>query len=399
MRADPLARRRPRGHTGRTPTEIAVFEATERLLGERPLHEIAVAQIIATAGLSRATFYHYFASKHDVVVALLQRILAEHDGNADDVRISDDGAGADRAGAMDAGLRATMQLWSGHGAVICAIVENMHAVPELRDAWRAMLEHVVRSVSDHVRDERERFASGAPVPAETIATVVVCGAERTFYVASRGLEPRLPDVDRACDALVAMALAMSRASADAPARARESRAADSSCTPASRGRATSAATNATEAAILRATNGLLLEHALEDLSVARILSAAHVSRATFYFYFTSKEDVFAALLGGVTEDLVLLFEELLSSVDAAGDRADATARISAWLRLEPADLVVIQNAIREWPRRPEIRRLYLGGVERLTTALAAKIDADRAPGVALPGIAGAELAATLLWTI
>jgi AcrR family transcriptional regulator len=161
----------------------------------------------------------------------------------------------------------------------------------------------------------------------------------------------------------------------------------------------STATNATEVAILRATGRLLQEHSLDDLSVARILAEAEVSRATFYFYFSSKDDAFVALLSGVAEDIVLLFEELLAGMDLSADRAGAAGTIASWLRLEPAARSVIQNAIHEWPRRPEIRRLYLDGVGRLATALAAKIDADRASGAAPAGVDSAELAATLLWTI
>ena len=49
-------------------------------------------------------------------------------------------------------------------------------------------------------------------------------------------------------------------------------------------------------AILAATTGLLAERAFADLSVAEILTAAGVSRGTFYFYFDSKHDVLAELV-------------------------------------------------------------------------------------------------------
>ena len=50
---------------------MAIFEATEKLLGEHSLQEVSVAQIIAEAGLSRATFYFYFGSKYSVAASLL----------------------------------------------------------------------------------------------------------------------------------------------------------------------------------------------------------------------------------------------------------------------------------------------------------------------------------------
>src|ERR1700716_1861472 len=66
---------RPRGHAGASETEIAIFEATEKLLAEMPLHELSVAQIIRAAGVSRATFYFYFSPKHAVVIGLLARVI------------------------------------------------------------------------------------------------------------------------------------------------------------------------------------------------------------------------------------------------------------------------------------------------------------------------------------
>ena len=38
------------------------------------MQDITVADILAAAGLSRANFYHYFASKYDVLAALVSNI-------------------------------------------------------------------------------------------------------------------------------------------------------------------------------------------------------------------------------------------------------------------------------------------------------------------------------------
>lgn len=212
MRVNPVARQRPRDHDGRKAAEVAIFTATERLLDERPLHDITVAQIIDAAGLSRASFYHYFASKYDVVVALLKRVFDEA---YDDAQPWREPVGKSRARSMGASLRGTMQMWSGHGAVIRAAVENMHAVPELATAWQAMLEQFVGSIADQINYERERGAAPPGAPADMIATMLVCGAERAFYVGSHGLDPRLPDAQHAVDAIVAMTFAAIYGSANA----------------------------------------------------------------------------------------------------------------------------------------------------------------------------------------
>jgi AcrR family transcriptional regulator len=142
-------RQRPRAHTGEQDAEKAIFEATERLLAEQPLHELSVAQIITAAGLSRATFYHYFSSKF----------------------------------------------------------ENQHAVPALAQVWSAASAPFVAVLSDQIGREREAGRSIAGLPAEAIATMLVSGAERIFYVGSTGSDPRLATADQRLDAIVTIALA------------------------------------------------------------------------------------------------------------------------------------------------------------------------------------------------
>ncbi|WP_264990711.1 helix-turn-helix domain-containing protein, partial [Mycobacterium kiyosense] len=41
----------------------SIFAATARLLAQQSFNDISVAQILTEAGVSRATFYFYFASK------------------------------------------------------------------------------------------------------------------------------------------------------------------------------------------------------------------------------------------------------------------------------------------------------------------------------------------------
>src|SRR6476620_7621514 len=53
--------------------ERAILETFERLLGERPLHEISVDDLARGAGISRPTFYFYFASKQAVLLTLVDR--------------------------------------------------------------------------------------------------------------------------------------------------------------------------------------------------------------------------------------------------------------------------------------------------------------------------------------
>lgn len=154
----------------------------------------------------------------------------------------------------------------------------------------------------------------------------------------------------------------------------------------------------TRRALLAATERLLQEGTLDDLSVARILKEAGASRATFYFYFASKDDAFIALLEDVMADMVPRFEEMMADVErrrSPGLRED----VAAWLTVDPPHRAVIRNAVEEWPRRPELRDAYLERQARLAAAVARAIDEDRAAGVALESIPSAQLAAGWIWTM
>ncbi len=51
--------------------ESGIFAATESLLQHTPLGDLAVADILREADVSRTTFYKYFTSKAMVVSAML----------------------------------------------------------------------------------------------------------------------------------------------------------------------------------------------------------------------------------------------------------------------------------------------------------------------------------------
>lgn len=152
-------------------------------------------------------------------------------------------------------------------------------------------------------------------------------------------------------------------------------------------------------AILEATERLLQDETLDELSVAQILDAAGLSRATFYFYFASKDDAFVALLTAFMEGHVPRFEAIMQDAARRRSPEDLRADVVAWLTIEPPYDVIVRGAIEEWPRRPELREVYLAGQRRLTKALAKAIDQDRRAGVAVPSLPSGQLASAWMWTM
>jgi AcrR family transcriptional regulator len=205
MSVSPIGgRQRPRAHTGEQDAEKAIFEATERLLSEQPLHELSVAQIITAAGLSRATFYHYFSSKFEVVAALMLRIFKDMYSETQTVL---EAPWTDPGAALRSSLETGMETWFQHRAVINAVLENQHAVPALAKVWSAASAPFVAVLTDQIRREREAGRAIPGLPAEAIATMLVSGAERIFYVGSTGTDPRLATADQRLDAIVTILLA------------------------------------------------------------------------------------------------------------------------------------------------------------------------------------------------
>src|ERR1700756_2731345 len=63
--------------------EQAILATAERLLEERGFAGISVDDLAKGAGLSRPTFYFYFKSKEDVLLSLLEPVIARADSEFD----------------------------------------------------------------------------------------------------------------------------------------------------------------------------------------------------------------------------------------------------------------------------------------------------------------------------
>lgn len=372
------------------------------MLAETSFQDVTVAQIIKRAKLSRANFYHYFASKYDVLVAMVARLLDEAYSHGP----WEFGEGKSRERAMDASLRRTIEMWTEHGAVVCAAVEHMHGNPALAAAWNQMLERFVTAIAEQITYERERGKApvGDAAP-DLIARVLVCGLERSFYVGALALDPRIPDAESAVESIVELVFAATygtkRPASRLRRRVKPKPKASSIPVPLDRPEpesdtAPTPAEPDMAAGILNAMTAVLAERSLDELSVAEVLTAANASRASFYFYFSSKEDAFVALFRSASEVIAAGFE-VLAEADRS-DPAEVEKVITEWLSYDTETLAVARNAIHEWPRRPELRELYLATITRMTDALEAVIEADRESGIAIEGPPAAQLAAVLMWT-
>ena len=193
---------RPRAHGGTSDTEIAIFDAAERLLAEVPLHDLSVAQIIAAAGISRATFYFYFSSKFAVVSGLLARVMDEIFQVVQPFTLRDDTVAPEQA--LEESLSVAVAVWASHRPAMRAVHEHWNTTDELRQLWIGVVERFTEAVGSEIERERAAGLANTGPDARQVAATLLWGTECVLYVAGLGIDPHLPDEQSALAPLMTL---------------------------------------------------------------------------------------------------------------------------------------------------------------------------------------------------
>lgn len=192
----PRAQRASRGR--RTPKvsgderERAILETLERLLEERSLHEISIDDVARGAGISRPTFYFYFASKEAVLLSLFERLLAEAEANRGDTlrRLAED-----PAARLREALGAFFEAFRSRRAVTLAGADAQASSAEVRRVWGQVMEAWVAEATAAIEAERARGAAPPGVPARDLAISLLLMNERVFQTTFAGQEPAIAEDD------------------------------------------------------------------------------------------------------------------------------------------------------------------------------------------------------------
>ncbi|MGI5155308.1 TetR/AcrR family transcriptional regulator [Microbispora sp. CA-102843] len=169
--------------------------------------------------------------------------------------------------------------------------------------------------------------------------------------------------------------------------------------PARRSAAEPASTGLRER-ILSATRELLRERRFDTLSVADILTAAEVSRASFYFYFPSKQ----AVLGELVRDAVTRGQQAarpwVEGLQAGGSQ-DPVAALRAGVRdgarLWRDNAGVLTAIVENQGSDEGLRALWLEQMNLFTDAAAARIESDPQARARLGDMSVRAVAASLTW--
>jgi TetR/AcrR family transcriptional regulator, ethionamide resistance regulator len=149
-------------------------------------------------------------------------------------------------------------------------------------------------------------------------------------------------------------------------------------------------------AIVAATERLLADQRLSQLSVADIIAAAGISRTSFYAYFGSKTAVVAEALRRVTDQVIVAVEPFLTD---GGSDPETAIRVSLerWVAVCTVHGALIRTVSEEWPHDDALRALWSEILATFAAGTARVIRAARAAGQAPEGADADALAACLMW--
>jgi AcrR family transcriptional regulator len=166
--------------------ERAILETAEQLLQTRALHEISVDDLARGAGISRPTFYFYFASKEAVLLTLLDRLVEEA---REGVQIAF--LASDPPRVLREGITAIRDTFREHRAVAVAAADARASSPAVRELWARVMETFVAETTAAIESERERGAAPPGVPARELAVALNWMNERVLNATFQGEEPAI----------------------------------------------------------------------------------------------------------------------------------------------------------------------------------------------------------------
>jgi AcrR family transcriptional regulator len=157
--------------------------------------ELSIERIVAKAGISRSTFYVYFADKGELLRVLGAAVLNRlYEGARS---WFEKGASATRQDVADS-MRAILEAFRDDEVIMTAFAETAVYDPEVRDMYRANVDGFVRSVRRLIERGRE---SGEirDVDGQVVAAALSWMIERTTVQLAAGAKRR--ELDQIAEAL------------------------------------------------------------------------------------------------------------------------------------------------------------------------------------------------------
>jgi AcrR family transcriptional regulator len=190
----PPAKAPERGRRAKRPTgderEQLIRETLESQLEKKSFHEISIDDLAKGAGISRPTFYFYFASKEAVLLSLLDEIVSQADAASDAAQAVMD---QDPARFLRDSLSAYFHYFGAHRAVAVAGNEAGAANEQVRVLWNQVRERWVATAASAIEAERERGAAPDGLPARDMAVALIAMNEGVLFSAFAGEQPAVAE--------------------------------------------------------------------------------------------------------------------------------------------------------------------------------------------------------------
>jgi AcrR family transcriptional regulator len=172
-------------------TEERLLREAEVLLADRPLSSIGIDEIAHAAGISRSSFYFYFASREALLRTLGERAQEEVFASASGWLNRTDELPAE---AIARTLADNLTLWRRHGPVLRELYDARDSDEETAALWRAIAHRYVDATAAQIERERTAgLAPPAPPEARQLAAILTGMNIRAFYDASRRSAARRRD--------------------------------------------------------------------------------------------------------------------------------------------------------------------------------------------------------------
>lgn len=158
----------------------AILVAAERLLDKKDFAEVTIDDLARGAGISRPTFYFYFASKQAVLLALLDQVA--HEAEKRSAHVFDDLATAPSA-AWRRAIKAFAETFTVHRGVSVAAAAARSSQPELAAEWAMLTDRWIEATAVAIQAERGRGASSEGPAPRSLATALNLLNERVIIAA------------------------------------------------------------------------------------------------------------------------------------------------------------------------------------------------------------------------
>lgn len=166
----------------------AILITAETLLSRRSLDDISIEDLATGAGISRPSFYFYFSSKDDVLLALLDRVIHEVQQRVATLPRDFE---TDHEAAWRRTIGVFVEVFSAHRAVAAAAIGARLRNAEVNELWSTAMQTWVGYTSDVIVAERTRGAAPAGTDAGGLAIALNLMNERVLTAAFSGEAPAL----------------------------------------------------------------------------------------------------------------------------------------------------------------------------------------------------------------